>query len=756
MKKTLSYTLYGLAALACGSALVGCSAENPFYSESGEGTLRLQMVVNSTVTRAYQYDEEEDLRGNCVVYISDLTEGNGPLYKFRGLDNVPEEIKLQTGHYVAEAWTGDSVPASWDKKFYRGYQPFDIQKNSVEQVVVNCKIKNVVVAVNHETIDSNLMKDDYTIKVSNSKGELTFDSENAETGNAYFMMPGKETSLDYTITGTRTDGKPFSKTGTIENVESAHKYILNFSYNPPEDNEELGGAFIKIVIEDEEITEQNDVKLYSAPSITGFGFNIEKQQVYTEGNIPEMIVKICGFGKIENLNVATDAYSELGLPAGDLNIKQASDSYKNQANAAGLTWESTANAEKNLETCHITLSSSMLSKLPPRDTEYVITIKADDSYGKSSQAKIRIANTEGAVIVEDPIVIEPATAGDWQNVKAHSVTLTYSLADAVDGTPGVEYRAAGSDSEWTFVPATTAANAPRRAPLKANQKYTLKISGLAASTRYEYRASAKLTNGEEFHGDSMYITTESTFSIPNSSMEDWNSYSASTLLGTKSVTIPWSVGDKDASFWGSGNEGSATANMTLTDKSTDMIHSGTYSARLESKSAMGVIAAGNIFTGKYVKTDGTDGVLSVGREYDGSHPTALSVYANYRPASGVKVKSGNDSFVPSGFAGGNDHGQIYVALTTEPVEIRTKASDRKLFNEDDAIVVAYGQISWTGNFGPDGALEKVEIPLTYKSNAKTTKPTHLVIVCSASKYGDYFSGAAGSVMYLDDFELVYE
>lgn len=55
-----------------------------------------------------------------------------------------------------------------------------------------------------------------------------------------------------------------------------------------------------------------------------------------------------------------------------------------------------------------------------------------------------------------------------------------------------------------------------------------------------------------------------------------------------------------------------------------------------------------------------------------------------------------------------------------------------------------------------GKLELVEIPLEYKDSAKTTELTHLVIVCSASKFGDYFCGSTGSVMYLDDFELVYE
>ena len=121
----------------------------------------------------------------------------------------------------------------------------------------------------------------------------------------------------------------------------------------------------------------------------------------------------------------------------------------------------------------------------------------------------------------------------------------------------------------------------------------------------------------------------------------------------------------------------------------------------------------------------------------------------------MKIEDKNAEFLPSGFKDGNDHGQIYVALTTGAIEIRTNPNNRKLFSKDDSEVLAYGQVTWTEAFGPDGALQEVEIPIEYNDRAKTTKPTHLIIVVSASKYGDYFSGSEGSVMYLDDFELVY-
>ena len=214
-------------------------------------------------------------------------------------------------------------------------------------------------------------------------------------------------------------------------------------------------------------------------------------------------------------------------------------------------------------------------------------------------------------------------------------------------------------------------------------------------------------------------------------------------------------GTGERTFWDSGNAGAAAANNVLTEKSTDMVKSGTYSAKLTSKLCgmlgFNKFAAGNLFAGTYVKTDGTDGVLSFGREYDGSHPTKMRVHVNYRPAPG-SGEGANSSYIGNGVS---DQAQIYVALSTEPVSIETKKA-AKLFNKDDACILAYGERTFDTAFGPDGALEQVDIPFEYYEKAKTTGAKYLIIVCSASKFGDYFSGGPGSVMYLDDFELVYE
>ena len=60
---------------------------------------------------------------------------------------------------------------------------------------------------------------------------------------------------------------------------------------------------------------------------------------------------------------------------------------------------------------------------------------------------------------------------------------------------------------------------------------------------------------------------------------------------------------------------------------------------------------------------------------------------------------------------------------------------------------------FTQEHNDDGWM-KVTLPLEY--NNYTTTPTHIVISAASSRLGDYFTGGAGSTMYLDDIELLYD
>ena len=755
MKKIYKLVLM-IAGVVGINGLQSCSLDNPFES-AGEGNLMLVADIRSDIqTRSEDPNENQELRDKCVVYIESV---KGVIRKYIGLDQLPTTpITLNSGHYVAEAWTGDSVPASFTSKFYRGKEEFEISAGDNKSLLLHCNIANVITSVNPDVLELGLTN--VNITFSHSRDGLTFTEEKiAAAEKGYFMMPSTDTDLTYKVTGEKSDGTLVERTGVIEGVKRAYEYVLNIIADEQENN--LGGGLIRIQIEEIPVFEDT-VEIYGRPSITGVDFDIDSQIVGEQSAEPgsvkaftDKIVYIRAFEGIYkvkltgNENFAGHVVADLDLLDGSTNRAELEDK---GIFIDGPSYNVDATSEVKVQELRITFKKQFFDELAPLDTEYRLDIDVLDDQkpqGKDNTKTLRIATTENALEFIAPVETAdvPDPVSEPMAILAHSATLYGIVKDEAATEYGIRYRKEG-DQDWITVPATTT-----YATRAGNKRFSVKLDNLDEATTYEYKAYEASYDSAAV----LKFTTEAHFPIPNASFEKWSKYSAKTLFGTSDVVIPWEVGDKDASFWGTGNEGSATVGATLTNSSEVMKKSGTYSARLESKTVMSIPAAGNVFVGKYVDTDGTNGILALGREYNGSHPTKLKVWANYRPGTKVvKSNSTDTSRLPDNFVGGTDHGQIYVALTTEPVEIRTNPSKLKVFDQEDPVVLAYGEQTWTGDFGPEGELAAIEIPLTYYDRAYTTPATHLIIVVSASKYGDFFAGSDGSLMYLDDFELVYE
>lgn len=270
-----------------------------------------------------------------------------------------------------------------------------------------------------------------------------------------------------------------------------------------------------------------------------------------------------------------------------------------------------------------------------------------------------------------------------------------------------------------------------------------KLTGLTANTKYTYRFTY-ITNEEEVYSAEQEILTEAQTAIYNGGFEDWYTVGKISICGKES----------DAKYWNSSNTGSANYVGSVTTQETTFVHSGNSSAKLATKFATIKLAAASLFTGDFIGLIGSKGAkLDWGVPFT-SRPIALKGYYSYTPGS---INQGTQ---PSGVGapanGANDECQVFCALVTEQFHVANAAADgyemtTSIDWQNDPRVVAYGQL--TKNTSSNGAWQELNIPLEYHS--LTTKPTHMIIVCSSSKWGDYFYGSDSSVLYLDDFELVY-
>lgn len=330
-------------------------------------------------------------------------------------------------------------------------------------------------------------------------------------------------------------------------------------------------------------------------------------------------------------------------------------------------------------------------------------------------------------------------------LKAESVT-TVDNADLSSLT--FQYRAEGEDV-WKDVAATAEGEDDAKV-------YTATATGLTANTAYEYR----LVNADEsFEVTGSKFTTEGAAQLSNASFEDWCVRSAGTVMGNKDTSFPCSEKDYDAGnlFWDTSNRGANSAGQKdPTNKATDLKKSGTYSAKLQSIEIDAVIikafAAASLYTGSFGGASlDMSATVNFGRSF-ASRPLALHGYYKYTPATVDNVDESlpEDATVAKGKP---DECSIYVALTKKTYSVNNKQESTFIDFEGDTNVIAYGELPSGAATEGDGLVE-FNIPLKYKNLTDT--PSYIIVVCSSSKYGDYFTGGNGSTMYVDDFSLIYD
>lgn len=724
----------GIAMSLASVSLTGCSEEQTL--PVGEGTMYISARLNSDTKVESRAANEEELAASTIVWIY---SDQGVVRKYNGMSEVPNGIKLLSGTYTVKAWAGKAEYASFESRWFEGQEVVEIEPNSPKSVEVVCKIANVVASVKYPDNVDDLISN-YSLTVSHKGGALTFEGKDDRKG--YYMMPEGVTTLDYVLNFT-ADGKEKTVRGTITDVEPAHEYVLNVIANNGGEETD-GAAFITIEVDDTMVDVEDEVVITTPPSITGYGFDLTAPVTGESGTIGRKSVYVSAASELTSVVVSgipnIEGYEEVDL------VRATETALTELANKGIFREVKTVDGGQLMK---IIFEDSYLDKLPNSEQPYVISFRATDSGSKTGTGTLTLRVTEA------PVVVAPVTEDDYGYARA---TLTGTVAkDGVEAV-GFEYAPEGTEN-WTYVEGSTS-----RAGYAKGQTYYATLTGLEMGTAYVYRAVAGTASEITYRTeDQKFTTLAAPKQLPNAGMEDWHTAGDKAL-----VAMPSGVAG-----WDSGNHGSASMGVQLTQSFAEILHGGSSSARLRSQfvglgGVVGKFAAGNLFYGEYLKTDGTDGVIGFGRPFDMPKKelklTKLRLWVNYQPA---QVVSGNNKGSGSHLAvGATDQGHIFVALFDGPDNgdtdsnyhgkygyvVRTKKQVR-LFDKNAVNVCAYGEKIFTEAYG-NGSLQMLEIPLEYYAGKGA--PTHIAVVCTASRYGDFFEGGEGSTMIVDDFELVYE
>ena len=390
-------------------------------------------------------------------------------------------------------------------------------------------------------------------------------------------------------------------------------------------------------------------------------------------------------------------------------------------------------------------------------TDTIKNVKARDHYifnysvAASGSGSISIDVDESTRTYTFHFAVDPtpktnlsASANAWSKF-AYLNGKTVSASEELDPElMSFQYRleSSGEDSEWTKIAATAKDN-----------NFEGKIGGLTPNTSYQYRL---IYGDEQFVSPIYTFTTENNTALHNGNFDLWTTGSSD---GAKTI-YPGSseeAGNKTC-FWNTSNPGTSQglgatggAVNPTTGVSSPVNTSGGQAAQLKSTNKLSVFAAASLYTGSFLGLSGMSANMEFGKPFT-SRPISLHGYYKYTPQvinhldrkpEGVEIIKNQTM----------DQCAIFIALATKSFSFNNKKEDQYIDYENDPAIIAYGELPSGGATSGEGYTE-FTIPLKYKD--LTTKPTHIIIVCSASKYGDYMTGGEGSTLYLDDFELVYD
>lgn len=727
MKVRLYYILFFAGIIL---SLVACNKEAEFAEE--EGSLKLSIGVSdkvNVVSRSLSEEEQTILEQDCKVRIY---SGETLVQKYQGIDKVPAQIQLVTGDYSVRITAGDSVAASFEQRFFEGKKDFSIEKGAVSTVEVNCGIANTVVAIVWDESLKEMFQEDYQVTVTSSTGELVYSSANVDA-KGYFSLPENNRKLTCKFRATTLGGKTYESSSELSDLSPATLYNLTYSYKETEVGP-TGGAALNIKVEEVPLGDTYTITLKQRPVIVckdvdGQSYDLE-QPMYLELNTQaDYSIQVSTSSDLKNLVFRNERFTEWGGSANQLDIltlnEQDTEIWKN----VGIS-VSDKKQTSNGDVWTVCFAKDLIAKMTAEEGSVETTIEAVDAEGKSRVTVWNIVASNATVKTSEMKPYEVWTS---------KATLHGEILREMLFTPKFRYRVKG-EQEWTTVDADLSANS-----------FGKEITGLTPGTTYEYQAM----DGDQASSVTCEFTTETEFQPENAGFE----YTS----GSSPILI---YGDKQSMWWDTGNHGSATMKKNVTTPDTSVKHSGNQSILLSSQFVgvlgIGKFAAGNLFAGKYLKTDGTDGVLGWGRPCT-SRPKALKLWVRYEPGT---VDNGG-SHIANGVT---DQGIIYVAVgdwagqaaegETWPFVVKTK--DQTLFTTEKGTysgdgTIAYGEKIFTEAYKEGTNLKELTIELDYNNyGGDQRKPTSIIIVASASRYGDYFEGSGASKMWLDDMELIYE
>ena len=721
MSKTNVFSLLLLLLILLPSS---CSRKEEALYSPGMGGVMIDLTTDLPATKSGVTEETLSADDFKVEVINP----DGVIFKrwntFAEYKAEQEETGFQMnagGPYRLRAMYGDSTAYGFDAVYFIGEQEFTVLPQETTEVQVICRMGNVKVAVRY---GDNIRKNysDFKATVYNEGGSLVFGKDCTEPG---YLTAGE---LSVYIELTDHDGKKwYFQNGSTISAAAGDFVTLKV------DTEYIPEMNVSLTVKVDSSTERHDIGVtlpslmlpVDAPVMTLEGFD-ETAAVHPVENMPaeKALVKVVSPAGLYGCTLKVES-SQLDWPEMDL--------FNLTAEQQELLTEAGVTVPRMYRAKEAQMDLSALGKQfrysDGEDNVHKLTIKFIDAVNKVVDTTLQIVPKMAHKSVS---AIEP---GDIWAARAY-IDLTTD-----DGNPDLLYpeiQAAGSD-EWTRPEFTVSS-------VSGNTK-SVTITGLNPSSTYKVRAGYNDFQSEP----SPEFTTETAQQVGNAGFEEWTTMNHEFtyeywLFGTQTERHDiswdqpwigeqwWAVNSKKtmpsstsvvSSNWNWVRFPTVAYTTDANDGKAAMIYSVNVGDWLTSTASVGDRVAGELFIGT---ADDSGNHSSDGHDF-GSRPDILRFHFKYQSVNSetfyvkVELRSGNEVIAS---AERSDVGQT---SSWTPMDMPLVYADE--MQKATSIYIIFKSTT----------AEKPEVIGNY----------NLVIRDGKSEKGNF-----GSILYVDDIELIYE
>lgn len=718
--------------------LMSCAREEPVDTsglEKGEVVISLSTDAGSTDVKPQMKSIDENAPESPDDFEVEIYNSKGiRLYRDTYANSVGKKIALNTGEYRLLAQYGDSSAVSFNPSaaWYAADEQFTVNPQSTTEVSAVAKMSKVKVAVNHgPNIHADYSQYYSLVKLDgNSSKELRF--EKGETRAGY--IPAGKLVYELYVYNAATSKWLYCP---IDAVEYKPNTFVTFNVDI---NKGQGTLKVSISIDDsvDEMTQEVEVPFEAAPqekpTVTLAGFAEGNTFSFVEGveyeNVQANIVakgkiKSCIFSHTSGYLTAMNIPSEVDLADPDLDA-----AVESSLKSLGFRWVREMRGKRFSNVDFSRLSESIKYSQEKGLFDGTFKISVSDSAGNSVAEPVEFTiSQKQAEFTFDP---QPYNAFA-KRISGLNATLSSGSADALV----FQYRKKGS-GEWISVHSDATA---------AGTNVTFPdVKGLDPETEYEVRAI--YNDNENLASEIKSLTTESAAQVGNAGFEDFYSDDflvRDALLGSdlyQKIYYPWAEGEDGSSIWETNNTESlvelSVSNDNLNYRSLSVVsyvkgYSGDKAAQIISACVGNYNTSFSTAAGTRKNVAGRLSLKDGGCQFL-SRPDRLSFYFKYVP----RLDDNNDS----------DTFRVLLQIKNDETVIGMAQSEMT-YSEETGWTKADVEVNYSD-------LTKKATKIYVEIRQSTSDDPVYNINVSVPTYDGSISAHAGSVLTIDDLQLIYE